>query len=281
MNVILSRAGLCRHGVHPYAGRMTDTVSAPPSLHIEGGLARITLQRPQHRNRLQNEDLAALMAAFERIEADHSVRVVVLSAVVLPERPVFSAGYHLGAFREDGETGPMPFETVPDALASTRPLTLCALPGSVYGGATDLVLACDIALGAEGIVVRMPAAALGLHYYPSGLVRYVSRLGVSAAKRLFLTAQPVDDAALLRMGYVQELLPAALLQERVAQLAQQVASLAPLALTTLKHSLNELARGEFDLGRLQARAQATRESEDFAEGRRAMAERRSPVWKGH
>lgn len=279
MNVILSRAGLCRHGVHPYAGRMTDTVSAPPSLHIEGGLARITLQRPQHRNRLQNEDLAALMAAFERIEADHSVRVVVLSAVVLPERPVFSAGYNVEDF--DAAAPSVDFEQVVQALERLRPVTLCALNGSVYGGATDLVLACDIALGAEGIVVRMPAAALGLHYYPSGLVRYVSRLGVSAAKRLFLTAQPVDDAALLRMGYVQELVPAALLQERVAQLAQQVAGLAPLALTTLKHSLNELARGEFDLGRLQARAQATRESDDFAEGRRAMAERRSPVWKGH
>jgi len=258
---------------------MTDTVSAPPSLHIEGGLARITLQRPQHRNRLQNEDLAALMAAFERIEADPGIRVVVLSAVVLPERPVFSAGYNVEDF--DAAAAPtVDFEQVVQALERLRPVTLCALNGSVYGGATDLVLACDLALGAEGIVVRMPAAALGLHYYPSGLVRYVSRLGVSAAKWLFLTAQPMDDAALLRIGYVQELVPAARLQERVTQLAQQVAGLAPLALTTLKHSLNELARGEFDLGRLQARAQATRESEDFAEGRRAMAERRSPVWKG-
>ena len=67
----------------------------------------------------------------------------------------------------------------------------------------------------------------------------------------------------------------------MARAAQLDAQQARLALTTLKHSLNELARGEFDLGRLQARAQATRESDDFAEGRRAMAERRSPVWKGH
>ena len=258
---------------------MSTSASLTPRFTVVGGVARITLARPAHRNRLENADLAALMDQFRRIDADPSVRVVVLGADVLGERPVFSAGYNTGDF-ESGrpEIG---FEEVVQALERLRPVTLCALNGSVYGGATDFVLACDLAIGVEGIEMRMPAASLGLHYYSSGLVRYVSRLGVSAAKRAFLTAQPIDAATLLRVGYLQELVSPAQLEQRVSALAAHIATLAPLALESLKLSLNELARGEFDLSRLRAREQATMESDDFKEGRRAFAERRAPVWKGH
>lgn len=257
---------------------MTNIPSQTPRFDVRGGVARITLARPAHRNRLHNEDLALLLDLFRQIDADPAISVVVLSAEVLAERPVFSAGYNTGDFEAGRpEVG---FEQMVQALERLRPVTICALNGSVYGGATDVVLACDLAIGAEGIEMRMPAAALGLHYYPSGLVRYVSRLGVSAAKRAFLTAQALDAPTLLRIGYLQELVPAAQLEERVAALASHVVGLAPLALQSLKQSLNEIARGEYDLQRLQAREQATMESEDFAEGRRAFAERRAPVWKG-
>ena len=72
-------------------------------------------------------------------------------------------------------------------LEMARPVTVAALHGGVYGGATDLALACDFRVGAHGIDMFMPAARLGLHYYRSGLERYVSRLGLDNAKRLFLT----------------------------------------------------------------------------------------------
>jgi enoyl-CoA hydratase/carnithine racemase len=95
-----------------------------------------------------------------------------------------------------------------------------------------------------------------------------------------LTAEPLDAQTLLRVGYIQELWPAADLAKRVDALAAQVASLAPLALEALKQSLNELARGNVDRELMRERARRLRESEDFIEGRRAFAERRAPVWKG-
>ena len=252
--------------------------SRPPQLEVAQGVARITLRRPAHRNRLHNEDLAFLAESFRRIDADPAVRVLVLDAQVLPDRPVFSAGYNIGDF--DAGKPEVSFEQVVDALEQVRPVTICVLEGSVYGGATDLVLACDLALGAENIEMRMPAAALGMHYYPSGLRRYVSRLGVNVAKRAFLTAEAIDAQTLLRVGYLQELLPRAELRTRVDALAAQVASLAPLALETLKQSLNELARGDWDQQRLQGRADLTRSSEDFAEARRSFQEKRRPKWQG-
>lgn len=257
---------------------MSTPSSQPPRYAVDGGVARITLARPAHRNRLENQDLELLMELFARIDADRSIRVVVLGAEVLSDRPVFSAGYNTAEF--DAARPQVGFEQVVEALERLRPITLCALNGSVYGGATDFVLACDLAIGADGIELRMPAAALGLHYYPSGLMRYVSRLGVSVTKRAFLTGQALDAQTLLRVGYLQQLVPAEQFDRCVTALATHVATLAPLALESLKVSLNELGRGEFDLQRLAARAQATMESEDFAEGRRAFAERRPPLWKG-
>lgn len=256
---------------------MTALPDRTPRFTCADGIARITLARPAHRNRLHNEDLEVLMDLFGRIDADPSVRVLVLGAEVLAERPVFSAGYHTGEF--EGPPPAVSFESVVDALERLRPVTLCALSGSVYGGATDLVLASDLAVGIDGMEMRMPAAALGLHYYPSGLRRYVSRLGVSAAKRAFLTAEPLDAETLLRIGYLHELVPPAALPARIDALAKQVAGLAPIPLRTLKQSLNELGRGEFDLARLREREAATMRSDDFAEGRRAFKERRRPVWK--
>lgn len=260
--------------------RMSSPIpeSQPPLLTLTPGTARLSLRRPAHRNRLHNEDLAYLLDCFERIDQDPTVRVLVIDAVVLPERPVFSAGYHTGEF-DQGHPA-IGFEDVVERLERLRPVTVCALSGSVYGGATDLVLACDLALGAEGIEMRMPAAALGLHYYPSGLRRYVSRLGASVAKRAFLTAEALDAATLLRVGYLQELLAPEALRTRVDALAAHIAGLSPLALDTLKQSLTELARGEWDLQRLRERSDRTMASEDFAEGRRAFAEKRAPQWKG-
>ncbi len=249
-----------------------------PLLAVQGGVATLMLNRPAHRNRLHNDDLRVLMQHFQAINGDPSVRVVVLTGAVLAERPVFCAGYHIG--QHGSEHADARFEQVADALEALRPVTVCALNGSVYGGATDFVLACDFAIGVEGMEMRMPAAALGMHYYPGGVARYVSRLGLVNAKRAFLAAEPFTAPELLRMGYVQQLVPAGQHAAAVRALVDRVLPLAPLALQTLKASLNEVARGDFDADRLRQRQHATQASRDFAEGCQAFAERRKPVFTG-
>ena len=257
-----------------------QTASSPPTLHIAQGVATLTLNRPQHRNRLEDGDLLLLLEHIAAVNADVSVRALVLTAQPNQPRPVFSAGYHLGAFRDDGETGPMPFETVPDALATARPLTLCALPGSVYGGATDLALACDFRFGVEGMELRMPAGALGLHYYPSGMQRYVARLGLGVARKLFLLAETVPDRDLLQLGFLDKLLPASELPGAVQAWCAQVLAMGPLAVQGMKQTLNEIALGWDQPSLWREREAATKASADFAEGRQAFAERRTPQFVG-
>ena len=93
-----------------------------PVLHIEGGVATITLNRPAQRNRLENGDLKTLLAQFEQVHHNADVRVLVLTANTEGQpKPVFCAGYDISGFNEPGH-GSTFFEDIPDALTKLRPV---------------------------------------------------------------------------------------------------------------------------------------------------------------
>jgi enoyl-CoA hydratase/carnithine racemase len=259
---------------------LAASLASTPTLHIEGGVATITLNRPVQRNRLENADLKALLVHLDTVNKDTAVRVLVLTANTAGQpKPVFCAGYDIGGFAEPGH-GSTFFEEIPDALAALRPVSLCALNGSVYGGATDVVLACDLRIGLQGIEWRMPATALGLHYYPSGLQRYVSRFGLAATKRAFLTARPFTDRQLEALGLFEALVGPEDWAATQQALVRDILALAPLAVQETKQSIREIETGQGDVGRMREREHRTSQSADFAEGRAAFAQRRTPVFTG-
>jgi len=254
--------------------------ASAPVLHIQGGVATITLNRPDQRNRLENTDLKTLLAHFEVVNRAQDVRVLVLTANTAGQpRPVFCAGYDIGGFDEKGQ-GAGFFEEIPQALSGLRPVTVCALNGSVYGGATDVVLACDLRIGLKGLEWRMPATALGLHYYPSGLQRYVSHFGMAGTRRVFLTARPFTDQQLDAMGLFEALVGGEDWASTLQSLLDDVLALAPVAVQDTKKSLRDIEVGLFDEGRLRERERLSSQSQDFAEGRAAFAQGRKPVFVG-
>jgi len=217
------------------------------------------------------------MELFERIEADPAIRVVVLTGT----GRAFSAGYDLGsiaerATSEQEQTAGTAFEVVVNRLEDLRIPTICALNGGVYGGSTDLALACDFRIGVDTAEMFMPAARLGLHYYKSGICRYVSRLGVDNAKKLFLTAEKIDAPEMLRIGYLTAMVPVAVLGEAVDRLARSLAANAPIAVRGMKRTINEIARGELDEAAADRRHRDSMRGAEIAEGIRAFAEKRSP-----
>jgi len=260
----------------------------PPELSFPApGRATITLARPRHLNRLHREDLLALQAHFARLAGDATLRVVVLTG----RGRMFCAGFNIDELGEGpsagtGTSDPHLFERTVDALEALPVPTIARLNGSVFGGATDLALACDFRVGAAGMELRMPAARLGLHYYPSGLVRYVSRLGLPAAKRLFLLAETVSAEELLNLGYLDVLAaavssdPTDALDAEVERLAASLLAGAPLALRGMKLSLDEVARGELDPARVRERETRCATSDDLREGLAAFAARRTPKFSG-
>jgi enoyl-CoA hydratase/carnithine racemase len=260
----------------------TGAQSTMPLVSVAEGRALVRLNRPREHNRLEPDDLAVLRETFTRIDMDQSIRVLVLTGT----GKSFSSGYHIGALadRLAGKGAPAEdrdtFERMVDRLEGLRVPTIAALNGSVYGGATDLALACDVRIGVEGMRLLMPAARLGIVYYASGIRRYVSRLGVAAAKQLFLTAQPIDAAEMLRVGYLDAVVPADELMPRAEALAETLVANAPLAIAGLKRAINEAAAGALDRDALAAVRAVCSASEDHAEGVRAWTEKRAPVFAG-
>ena len=255
----------------------TDAASAPV-LEIGGARATVRLNRPKHLNRLQADDLDALLKLFDRIEADPSLRVLVLTGT----GRAFSAGYDLNSVAEragstvEEESAGSAFEEVVNRLEDLKLPTICRLNGGVYGGATDLALACDFRIGIDACEMFMPAARLGLHYYSSGIARYVSRLGVNAAKKLFLTAERIDAAEMLRIGYLTAMVPATALDEEVDRLAAILAGNAPVAMAGMKRAINEFACGQFDQAAADRRARDSMRGAEIKEGIRAFSEKRPP-----
>ncbi|KAA6123103.1 enoyl-CoA hydratase/isomerase family protein [Cupriavidus cauae] len=251
---------------------MSDTGSLP-ILEIEDRIATITLSRPEVANRLGPDDLAALRQHVDTVnEAD------VLVLRIRGSGKYFCSGFDIGKLAA-GQRG-AGFEPLVNALEDCRPVTIAEIHGGVYGGGTDLALACDFRIGTLATEMFMPAARLGLHFYQGGMERYVSRLGLNAAKHLFLTAEKIDAEAMFRCGFLTELLPASALRERVEQLSSTIASLAPISVFGMKKHLNAIARGVLDVEALAADMQRSVQSEDIKEGAIAWKEKRVPRFVG-
>jgi len=250
-------------------------------LAIEGPRATITLNDPAKHNRLDPAGLTRLRAAIETADADPDVRVTVLTGA---GEKTFCSGYDLGSIPSGQGARPNPgensFEKVMDRLEAMRMPTLCALNGSVYGGATDMALACDFRLGVRGMRFFMPAARFGLHYYPSGLRRYTQKVSPSFAKRAFILSEDFTDEDLLRVGYLDWLVDRSEFKAKVDEMAAKLAGLAPLSMSNMKRAIEQFAQAAPDIDRMREGIRECQASEDLREGLAARRERRAPAFKG-
>lgn len=247
-----------------------------PSLQIEGHIATLALRRPLEANKLTADDLMEIRSHVRAVDADPNVLVLVLRS----EGKHFCSGFDISAIASASQVEGSSFGEMVDALEDCRAVTIAALQGGVYGGATDMVLACDFRIGCDATAMFMPAVRLGLHYYQSGMERYVSRLGLDTAKRLFLTAEKLDAPAMRTCGFLTHLCDRAALDAEVQALASTLGAMAPLPLLGMKKHLNQIARGRADAAAIQAEVRRSIASEDLAEGGRAWQEKRPAVFKG-
>ena len=233
----------------------------------------VTLANPRLKNRLNSEDLADLLNLVNRLHQDTTVRVVTFTG----EGDCFCAGFDLNELSRVTEDQRLPdFDKLAQSIEDLRCPTICALNGSVYGGGIDLALACDFRLGVEGMELMMPAVRLGLHYYPSGIRRYVARLGGKGARRLLLRSETVGGQDLLDLGFLDEIHPVDRLAAAARSLAVRLAGFGPLALEGMKQCINGFARSSAELATMEERFQDVLQSEDIREGIRAQREKRPP-----
>lgn len=247
-----------------------------PSLSIEGKTAVITLNNPESANRLTVDDLDTLQEHISEVNQNQDIGVLVIKST----GKYFCSGFDISSLDESAKEKSLMFEVVVNALEDCRPITIAAVQGGVYGGATDLVLACDFRIGSQAAEMFMPAAKLGIHFYQRGLVRYVSRLGVDTAKRLLLTAEKIQSAEMKDIGFLTQLVKPEDLNLAIDKLIQQLMVMAPLAILGMKKHINRIANNTLNVDELNQDIALAQNSEDLQEGRSAWAEKRAPVFKG-
>ncbi|MBA3326440.1 MAG: enoyl-CoA hydratase/isomerase family protein [Rhodobacteraceae bacterium] len=243
---------------------------------IDGDVGRITLDRPEAHNALDQIAMRRLSALL----ADWTGREKQLRALVVTGRGrSFCAGAALGDVA-GADWSENPLSLACDALEEFPAPTIAALNGGVYGGGVELALACDFRVGVDGMRAFAPPARLGIHYEPAGIRRAIERLGAQTARRMFLLAETFDADALLETGFLDHLVPPKELDARVAELVGTLTGLAPLAVRGMKRTIIELSRGSLDAEAARARVAACFASADHAEGLAAQRERRAPRFEG-
>ena len=248
------------------------------------GVLRLTISNPAKRNALDHAILDAIAAAL-RDRGD--ARTVLLTGA----NGMFSSGYDIGdipddVFAEEAERlVAHPFAAAIEGLQACEIPTVAALPGHTIGGGLELALACDLRVAADGILLGMPPAKLGLVYSHTGLRRFLPVIGAPRTRELFLTARNIDARTALSWGLVNEVVGAADLDDAALDLAEDIAANAPLSVRGNKRAIRALLAAEGPLDpeverELVELREASFHSDDLREGVRAFGEKRPARWKG-
>jgi enoyl-CoA hydratase/carnithine racemase len=248
------------------------------------GVLRLTISNPAKRNALDHPILDAIAAVLDDIG---DARAVLLTGA----GGMFSSGYDIGeipddVFAEEAERlVAHPFASALGALEDCEIPTVAALPGHTIGGGLELALACDLRVAADGILLGMPPAKLGLVYSHTGLRRFLETIGAPRTRELFLTARNVDARTALDWGLVNRVVGVSDLDGAALDLAQDLAANAPLSVRGNKRAIRELLAAERQLDpeverELIELREASFQSEDLREGVRAFGQKRPARWKG-
>jgi methylmalonyl-CoA decarboxylase len=246
------------------------------------GIATITLDHQAKRNALSAALVEEILVALEEIRP--GVRVAILRASA--DAKVWSAGHDVDELPRGGD--PLlysdPLERLIRAVRMFPAPIIAMVHGSVWGGATDLALNCDMIIADETSSFAITPANLGLPYNMSGLLGFMRRLPLNRVKEMFYTAAPfgADDAA--RWGIVNHLVPAAELEHFTYQMARLIASKAPLVVAAVKEQLRILADSHVVTPTAFERTEELRhqafQSMDYQEGILAFHEKRKPRFTG-
>lgn len=246
------------------------------------GVRVLTLENEAKRNAVDPEMLAAIPAACRGAD-DDGVRCLVITGA---GAKAFCAGYDLNRLEPSPEGDPLPDAVLHVAVTSLEHANapvIAAINGPAYGAGAELAAACDLRIAASNARIAMPPARLGIVYAPAGLQRFVELVGLSHAKRLFFTGQPVDAAHACDIGLVDEVVDEGRALERALELAGTIARNAPMAVQGMKRLFLLMRRRELPAA-VQAEVESLRRvsfaSEDAREGIAAVLERREPRFTG-
>jgi methylglutaconyl-CoA hydratase len=249
-----------------------------------GGVARLTLDRPDIRNAFDDALIAALTQALRELDADDEVRAVVLAG----NGPAFCAGADLNWMKRMAGYGYE--QNLADARALAGMLrmldrmkkpTVARVHGPAFAGGVGLVAACDIAIGTPEAKFCLSEAKLGLS--PATISPYVVRaMGERMARRYFLTAEVFDGIEAQRIGLLSHVSPSEKLDGEIEKMLEHLVQSGPEALAKIKDLVRSVSSGPISDALIEDTAQRIAEIRVSPEGREGIAsflEKRNPAWK--
>lgn len=263
---------------------MADDRSPQLRLERDGGLATLVIDNPSRLNALTSAMWAAVPRLLAEAEADPSVRVIVLKGV---GGKAFSAGADISEF-DTARTGDAASaydalnHAAFEALLGARKPTIAMIQGFCLGGGLGIAACCDLRLADEAATFAIPAARLGLGYHPRWVRTLLHVAPPAFVKELIFTGRRFTAPEALAMGLVNRVLATDTLETETRALAGTIAANAPLTIWAAKAAIDDLTlRPETaDMARLEGLVQACFDSDDYAEGRKAFAEKRKPHFAG-
>jgi crotonobetainyl-CoA hydratase len=252
---------------------------------LDGHVARITLDRPAVLNALDARAEAALTAVWQRIEGDPQVRVAVLTGA--GER-----SFCTGADMSTGGVGRTGLEywaaRNPDGFGglsmreSLRVPVIARVNGYALGGGMEMVLGADIVIASENAVFGLTEPRVGRMPLDGGIAQLVRRVPYTQAMGMLLTGRKVGAAEMFRMGLVNQVVPAAELDDAVQRWVDDVLACAPNSIRAIKQMV--LSTGQLSARQAQSQRSpelmAALDSEDSREGLLAFQQKRPPRWTG-
>ena len=248
-----------------------------------GGMARITMNRPEAMNGLDMDILLEMETALDECEKDDGIRVVVITG----KGRAFSAGadlkYQLNVIA-DNVARRLEFIRLVGKVTNTiynlnKPV-IAAVNGFALAGGLEIMMACDLAVAADTAQIGDQHINYALLPGAGSSQRLPRLIGTRKAKEYLFTGKWMSAQEAERLGLVNQVVPADKLEEAVAEMAARLASKSPQTLKEMKRLVNKGLETSLDAG-LEMEGQACvlhATSEDAQEGLRAFIEKREPKW---
>jgi methylmalonyl-CoA decarboxylase len=263
---------------------MSEATALLTETSVINQIGTITINDPKTLNSLSSNLIKELLGALEDFRSN-GIRVVILRAK--PGMKTWSAGHNVSELPKharDPLTYNDPLRVVIRKIQEYPAPVLAMVEGGVWGGACELVMACDMVIAGENATFAFTPARLGVPYNIGGIQNMLGSVPLVVVKEMLFRAKPISAQRAYEVGIANYVVPGEQLESKTFDLAQDMIGNSSLVIALLKEEIRVLTQAQPITAEIFERIQGERriiyDSDDYREGIRSFFEKRKPVFQG-